>query len=352
MRHRSLSLTATVLLAGALVAAPSTATAAGETCQGRPATIVGTGPAVVGTTGDDVIVSGPSMVVNADAGNDLICLTSAAFVRTDAGPGDDVVDASVTTAVNPETETLTELGTGRDRFLGSPFIDAVSSDGTDDEVSTGLGHDRLWITITGMSTGVLGSYDGGGAPEGGDVLTLASAAFDVEVGLDASIVVDGAQAATLTGFRHAVVAAPHVVLRGNASRNALSASGCEIQIDGKGGKDEISAADVSLEPEFPCARDDRTVKLAGGSGKDDLYSGPGDVWMSGGAGNDGLFGDTGDDRLSGGAGNDRLFGDTGDDRLVGGAGRDRIDGQDGRDRADGSAGRDNCTAEVERRCER
>ena len=137
MLHRSIAFTVTALVAGALlVPPPASATAAGETCQGRPATIVGTGPDVVGTPGDDVIVSGTSMFVDAGAGNDLICLTGPNYVHTDAGPGDDVVDASVTTAVNPETSTSTDLGTGRDRFLGSPINDGVFSDGVDDEVPT------------------------------------------------------------------------------------------------------------------------------------------------------------------------------------------------------------------------
>jgi len=149
--HRSFAFTVIALVTGALlVPPPASAAAAGETCQGQPATIVGTGPDVSGTPGDDVIVSGTSIVVNAGAGNDLVCISGPTFVRTDAGPGDDVVDASVTTAVHPQTETLTDLGTGHDRFLGSPFLDTVWSNGVDDEVSTGLGRDRLWITITGL----------------------------------------------------------------------------------------------------------------------------------------------------------------------------------------------------------
>ena len=33
------------------------------------------------------------MFVNADAGNDLICITGPDYVHTEAGPGNDVVNA-------------------------------------------------------------------------------------------------------------------------------------------------------------------------------------------------------------------------------------------------------------------
>lgn len=341
--HRPIAFAATALVTGALLTSPSSASAVGETCQGKPATIVGTGPGVVGTPGDDVIVSGSSTGVIADAGNDLICVSGPNFVQILAGSGDDVVDASGTTATNPETETLTDLGTGRDRFLGSPFLDTVYSDGTDDHVSTGLGRDHVWITITAMPTGVLGSYDGGGGSRGGDLFRLYSEAFDVEVGLDASLNVDGVRAASVTGFRRAEVAAPSVVLRGNAVKNLLTAHGCDIRINGLGGKDVLDTALNFAQPVFPCDRTDRTIRLSGGNGNDRLFGGPGNVILSGGRGSDQLTGDEGGDALVGGPGNDSMLGGDGPDVLLGGPGRDVTDGQDGRDK---------CVGEVERRCER
>ena len=54
---RNISLTAAALLGATLLAPTGTATAAGETCQGQAATIVGTpGGQIVGTEGADVIV--------------------------------------------------------------------------------------------------------------------------------------------------------------------------------------------------------------------------------------------------------------------------------------------------------
>lgn len=52
----------------------SPAMGVGETCQGRQATIVGIGHDVAGTSGDDVIVTGVSVTINAGAGDDLICV--------------------------------------------------------------------------------------------------------------------------------------------------------------------------------------------------------------------------------------------------------------------------------------
>ena len=127
MRHRSISFAVTALITGALLtSAPSTASAGGETCQGLPATIVGTGPSVVGTPGDDVIVAGTAAAVSAGDGNDTICVSSPNVVRVDAGLGDDT----------------------------------IASDGAGHEVVTGLGRDEVIINITSMPTGPLGSYEG------------------------------------------------------------------------------------------------------------------------------------------------------------------------------------------------
>ncbi len=69
MSHRVISLATTTFVAAAVLLAPTpVATAVVETCQGRPATIVGTGPEIVGTPGDDVIVSGASRAIRAEGG--------------------------------------------------------------------------------------------------------------------------------------------------------------------------------------------------------------------------------------------------------------------------------------------
>jgi hypothetical protein len=73
---RTISLTAAALLSAALLAPVGTATAAGETCQGQAATIVGTpGGQIMGTEGADVIVTNGAMRVDALGGDDLVCAT-------------------------------------------------------------------------------------------------------------------------------------------------------------------------------------------------------------------------------------------------------------------------------------
>ena len=72
------------LAAGALtpITFSTPATAVGETCQGRPATIVGSpGAQIAGAPGDDVIVTnGASWVVT--QGDDLVCTTNTAAGAT------------------------------------------------------------------------------------------------------------------------------------------------------------------------------------------------------------------------------------------------------------------------------
>jgi Ca2+-binding RTX toxin-like protein len=127
---RPLPLLATGLLAAMLLpAAP--AVAAGETCQGRPATVVGTPLQVglTGTEGDDVVVTNGAVTADTLGGNDLVCVTDSgtyAGVRLDTGAGDDQVDASGTRG---RVEAI--LGAGADLYAGSIARD---------QVTTGPGH--------------------------------------------------------------------------------------------------------------------------------------------------------------------------------------------------------------------
>jgi hypothetical protein len=124
---RLTSLTAAALMGAALLVPMGTATAAGETCQGQPATMLGTpGGQITGTEGKNVIVTNGATTVNALGGNDLICVTGAgATVTVDAGAGDDSV--LVEAGAAPQG-TVTTLGAGADNF------DARN------EVQLGFGH--------------------------------------------------------------------------------------------------------------------------------------------------------------------------------------------------------------------
>jgi hypothetical protein len=135
----------------AAVAAP--AVAVGETCQGRPATIVGApGETVEGTDGDDVIVSAGASGVEAGDGNDVICTTNSVFggdfgpdVYVLAGPGDDVVDRSGDP--DPTVRGSTHLGHGDDEFLGAAGVDWVFVDRPSaGRILTGAGDDHIELT--------------------------------------------------------------------------------------------------------------------------------------------------------------------------------------------------------------
>lgn len=145
LRTTTLSVAA---LLGAVLVAPASASAAGETCQGRAATILGADPAtpITGTEGPDVIVSTGARAIDARGGDDLICVVDT-FVRDlDAGEGDDVVDVSAGHGAKAV------LGAGADTYVGGPGEDEVwtgtrdrkgspGQDTDEDVVDTGPGQD-------------------------------------------------------------------------------------------------------------------------------------------------------------------------------------------------------------------
>ena len=332
MLRRSTTLVVTALVTGALSAPSSAASDTAQTCQGRPATIVGTGPDIQGTPGDDVIVTGTSQRTYAVAGNDLVCVSPSAVLVV-AGDGDDVVDASqagVTTGV-------TYLGAGLDRYLGGPGQSYVYADGTDDTVTDAW---RAYLTVTAPVTGAPGTYTGGG-------LAVWSADQDVEIDLDTNMVtVGGVHAVNLSGIVHAGVVAPRAVLRGNAEDNYLWGAGCDVLFVGKGGNDTLRGASYSEDSPYAQIKSEcvgMKATMRGGSGDDSIQG-----WQ----GRNRLVGNAGNDELQGRARSDVLLGGSGRDDLRGGEGSDVLRGGGGRDTADGQSGRDRCDAERERRCER
>lgn len=350
MLNRSTALTATTLLTAALLTA-APATAVGETCHGRPATIVGTGADVLGTPGDDVIVTGASKATHAGHGNDLICVTGSAGeeIYVDAGGGDDSVDAST----SPAQSIITDLGHGLDRYVGSPYYDRVLANGTDDHVED---TNMATLSITEPVTGPVGSYTGS---DTGGYLVVWSASIGIDLALDHQIAVGGLPGATIADFYSAHIYAPDVRLRGNVEDNTLGANGCNVRIDGDEGNDFINAQSYPGEgaPAFDCAT---SARLSGGAGDDILQGSLEKDRLIGNAGRDRLRGDDGSDVLLGGRGrdvlegkdgSDVLRGNGGSDRMNGGRGHDTLSGNGGPDTANGEKGRDRCVAEIERRCE-
>lgn len=193
--RRTTSPTAAGLLGLALLAPATWATpasAAGQTCQGVPATIVGTGPTITGTEGRDVIVTGSATSVSALGGDDLVCVAIIGNPRSnvldvDAGPGADTVD---TTAVGGGYYVATTLGAGADTHVGGPTNDTVwAGEGSYETVNTDTETDRIDTGAGGDSvlSGTPGSanHDVVRLGDDGDALTLGSPA------LAADAVVDG-----------------------------------------------------------------------------------------------------------------------------------------------------------------
>lgn len=269
MRLVVLALVATAL------AAPSAQAADGESCQGKPATIVQTSGQIRGTDGDDVIVAGADVdQVVADEGNDTVCVTaigSNASGRNRAvsgGPGDDSVEA--------------RGGDGRD-FVRLEDFEAV-------DVDMGAGKDHVKLGWNETPEQLAGWVNGGAAADQIDAY-----AVDVVVGLargKLSLTIDAWL--SLSGFENAAAVAKGGRARviGDAGDNILYIGGCDVAAIGGAGDDTIGYASSGGGPSCQ------------------------GVTMFGNSGNDELYGSKRDDRLIGGPGFDRADGFKGTDRCV------------------------------------
>ena len=179
--RRTTPLTVAALLGLALLAPISSAAAAGETCRGEVATIVGTGPTLIGTEGRDVIVTGESGDVFGLGGDDLICVRGSGgnsnLLDVDAGTGDDVVDS---TGMRGGYYVDVVLGAGADTHMGGKASESVITGTGDDPmvdvdadtVSTGDSPDTV---VTGSASGPNADVVDTGA--GRDILHLGSTAL-------------------------------------------------------------------------------------------------------------------------------------------------------------------------------
>lgn len=137
------------LLSPLALAAPTYA--AGETCNGLPATLVGTpGSTLTGTEAADVMVSNGAVEVKGLGGDDVICTTASTAthgpsgfsVRVFGGTGNDLVDRRGD--LDPAASGIVYPEAGQDQVLGSASVDAVySGDGERDVISTFGGADEV-----------------------------------------------------------------------------------------------------------------------------------------------------------------------------------------------------------------
>lgn len=364
--RRTTTLTTAGLLGLALLA-PATwaspAAAAGETCRGEAATIVGTGDKITGTEGRDVIVTATAGVVDALGGDDLICVAptrvGSNVLPIDAGSGDDVVDTTATPGGNYVT---TVLGPGADTFVGGkasdtvyggedtdPWIDTerdtIDTGGNGDDVFTGatgstnhdvvrLGDGDDQVHVASPEVGSDTVLDGGG---GADGLRLEAGATDVVLDMAAGTFAGPAATTAFSGFDFSTVTigAATLTYRGTEGADSLTVDAeggaPELQVSTGGGDDNVSLADAALAPgsrvDTGAGRDGLVVASKTGALAIDLpgdrltvlgieAAAPGveDAWLmaptvtlTGDADDNDLYWSGCDATLRGGAGDDALY---------------------------------------------
>lgn len=249
----------------------------------------------VGTSGDDVLNSGVTGVMNASGmgGNDRIILSDGDdFGR--GGDGDDVIFGGFGNDWLEGNLGNDELhgGEGSDLFVGTAGLG-----GTD---GTGGGVDRFYGGIGGDSYIV--------DTQAHLIFENAGEGYDTVRSSVSYYLYDNVEVLQLIG-------SDDIFGVGNALDNSISGGAGSNLLLGGLGDDEIRGF----------AGNDL---LFGEGGSDTIYGGDGIDYLVGGAGRDLLNGEEGADAIYGGTGNDYLLGGSGffTDILVGGDGDDTLDG--------------------------
>lgn len=262
-----------LLLSGLAAVVPAARGAEGETCRGKPATIVDLEEraSITGTNGSDVIVGGENARVRAGGGGDLICVISG---LVNGEEGRDLVSAT---------------GTDEGDFvkaIGIEWFDIALGDGSDHVKVRWSSSPRRRGTI---DLGVAGS----GEDDLGGLTVIAMRAVDVDLE-DGLMQVDRGSRIYLNGVTEVVAAAPRVRIQGDAADNDLFGDACELVLLGGAGDDLLAMAQHYRQDGRACGTAVR--------------------------------------RAYGGRDGDLLWGRESDDVLIGGPGRDRANGYAGRDR--------------------
>lgn len=312
--RRTTALGAATLVGLALLAPATGASAAEEMCQGRTATLVGTpDDRVVGTPGDDVIVSYGAWTVDAGDGDDLICLrpiVGGNVMEIDAGAGDDSVVSE-----GEVNNSDTDLGPGRDSFVGGGGEDRIAAS-LDDTIVADAGSDFLNYSIA----------PGEPLPDVVGTTTMSRDEGWIKV-------VAPGRRLTIDGTAGTVSLAGEVVTTFAVSPRMLFGVAQRVTLVGTPGFDRLGTAACGTSVVRGRGAGDQIVAL-GDRATPERECGNRRMLAYGGGGNDTIQGTKQADVLRGGGGNDRIF------------------AYAGFDTADGGPGRDRCDAERERRCER
>ena len=290
------------------------------TCNGLEATATGEpGQSLLGTAGDDVVITGGATRVDTGAGDDSICVTATGTVVVNAGPGNDFVGARA-----HQGRSIVSLGFGDDRFFGGDGPDRVWSQESTNQTSSS--DQDLILTYGGDDDVISGSST-----------ALNSDTVLLGTGNDVLVTYGFSASATLAGGpgTNTLQPLPGPDVRGDWNFDNVA---------GEARMDDISRLTWSAFQRFTLTglQGDR-LRFRGSSASELVRTGGTcQVVLRGRAGNDRLtVGDegcnglrAGDALLVGGSGNDRLTGSDGDDVLRGGGGRDRGEGGAGDNRCE------------------
>ncbi|MEL6894307.1 MAG: calcium-binding protein, partial [Actinomycetota bacterium] len=311
--------------------------AAGESCLGAPATIVGTSGADVltGTEGDDVIVGlDGADTIDGLGGDDVIC----------GGNGDDAIkggDGNDTIDGGNGSDTIDGQG-GDDDLTGFNGNDVINGGPGNDRIDGGNGSDVL---DGGNSNDTVDGFNGNDSCDDPEVATSCETiTFDGEDEPDPDpddTPLCGGRVPSIVGTVGAdTIVGTHgvdVVWADDGDDVINTLSGDDVICAGNG-DDRVEAGNGNDVVEGGSGAD----WVNTGNGNDEVFAGGGDDAVIGFNGNDSLYGGAGNDALDGGNGRDQLIGGSGDDDLIGFNGNDDLYGNEGDDTADGGFGSDDC----------
>ena len=275
--------------------------------------------AVVGTTGDDVLVQGEvTATLTGLAGNDTYIIHDATVsIVEEVGEGTDTVLTGVDFTLPDHVENLFAKPSHGVKVLTGNELDNVIGGGR--EIHGLGGNDR----ISGY--------------KGDDLLE----------GDDGNDTLDGGSGAdTLDG------GAGDDVLIGDSGIDVLSGGAGDDLLEGGGGRDTLDGGDGSDTASYEGSKARVIVSLADGRGRgaaatgdvlvavENLIGSPFDDDLAGDSGSNMLVGGDGADTLDGGFGNDMLLGGSGNDTILGGSGNDTVNGNVGGDSISGGDGAD------------
>jgi Ca2+-binding RTX toxin-like protein len=347
-----------------------------QTCDGRPATIVGTdgNDTIKGTPGRDVIVGlggddqiygyGQDDVICGGAGDDVIwggagndrLFGGDGHDLIDAGPGNDISDGGpgdrdgatfwdASAPISASLVTGTATGEGSDTFTnmeelhGGPYNDTLTGDAVNNTLFGLDGNDTL---AGGDGNDTLSGGEGNDVLDGGagqDTVWFYAATGPIHASL-ATGTSTGQGNDTFTNFESLSGGDYGDTLVGDSGDNFIWGNGGDDTLSGGAGNDLIDAGPGNDTSDGgPGDRDGATFWDASGPITASLVTG-----TATGEGSDTftnmeeLHGGNYNDTLTGDAGTNTLFGLDGNDVLNGGDGTDFLNGGEGDDVIDGGPG--------------